>query len=144
MKQRINNSCQKEHYSSLWTSFRKVSLLPGAWPLTALLCHMHPALASPAGLAVPSTEDPGSKELQQKAQCLCWRPWFAVPGTLLEYDLPQTLEKRRGGKYWDLSVCQVLALVEDWTTVMLQVHSFPPQEVYPSLWNCSGAQRASH
>lgn len=68
-------------------------------------------------------------------------PRPAVPGMLLECDLSQTWEKR--GETWDLLVW-LFALVEDWAIVMPKVLFFPPQEVYTSLWNCSGAQRATH
>jgi len=38
----------------------------------------------------------------------------------------------------------LFVLIEDWAVVTPKVHSFPPQEIYTSLWNCSGAQRATH
>lgn len=111
MRQRMSNRSQKEHYSS-WCELPsgEYLCLSGAWPLTALLCCTHPALASPAGLAVPSTEDPGSKELQLKAQYLCCIP-SSFPDTLCQrcswnMSCPKHWRKW-GGKYWDLPVCSV-------------------------------------
>lgn len=86
----MNNRPQKEHYSSPWCEL----------PSGGCLCCQEPdlALASPAGLAVPSAEDPGSKELQQKTQCLCCSPSSSSDSLCQGYSClaPNTGEKGVG------------------------------------------------
>lgn len=109
-------------------------------------------LCCTGGVCVPSAEGPGWKELQQKAQsCGAVAPhsrMHCASNASRMWLVPNIGEKwgerERGKKKQKYLPIWLFVLAEDWVIQMPKVHSFPPQEVYTSLWNCSGAQRATH
>lgn len=93
-------------------------------------CRCVPPLLSTQAQRNPAEHEPVLKSLPIH--------WPTVPGIPLECDLSQTLGNREKLFYFGKKK------KKDWEIVIHKVHSFPPQEVYTSLWNCSGAQRATH